>query len=493
MATLDRLRSAIIVCVLGVATAMVAVGQTFTKLLDFEGADGNGPSSETLLQGADGGLYGTTSLGGDLTCDAPYGCGTIFRLAGGRVTTLHTFEFTDGNLPVSGIIQATDGNFYGTTEDGGDLTCNAPYGCGTVFRLTPSGTLTTLHEFEQVDGLYIDSPLIEGIDGNLYGVASSGGANGYYGTVFKITLAGSLTVLHSFDGADGNTPAGLMQASNGMFYGMTGSGGSSSNCLGGCGTIYKITSQGALTTLHNFDSSDGHSPLDALIQANDGNFYGTTEVGGPPAGCPGNGSTGCGTIFQFTVNGTLTTIYTFCSQTNCSDGNFPAGPLVQGTDGNLYGTTYEGGNDSTCDAPHGCGTVFKITLGGALTTLHSFRMTDGESPVGGLLQSANGQFYATTRDGGRYGDGTIFSLDMGLAPFATFVRAAGGVGGPVWILGEGFTGTTAVSFNGIPAEFTVRRDTFLTATVPSGATTGFVTVTSPGGTLTSNVPFQILP
>ncbi len=170
---------------------------------------------------------------------------------------------------------------------------------------------------------------------------------------------------------------------------------------------------------------------------------------------------------------------------------FPYGGLNQATDGNLYGTTYQGGT-------HDDGTIFEITAGGTLTTLHNFcsrgfqYCNDGQWLVAGLVQATNGTLYGTAEVGGRLNDGVVFSLDMGLGPFVTFVRPAGKIGQTGGILGQGLIGTTSVSLNGISASFTVISDTFLTATVPAGATTGYVTVTTPSGTLTSNVPFHVI-
>jgi hypothetical protein len=224
--------------------------------------------------------------------------------------------------------------------------------------------------------------------------------------------------------------------------------------------------------------------MSALTQGADGNFYGTTET----------------TAYRMTPAGSLTTLYTFCSLPNCADGDFPSG-LIQATDGNFYGVTQYGGtsDSGTNDCGTFCGTVFELTSTGKLTTLHSFSGNDGEHPVGGLIQATNGLLYGTAADGGDFtcnppkGCGTIFSLDVGLGPFVTFAHAAGEVGQTGGILGQGFTGTTSVSLNGIPANFTIVSDTFIKATVPGGATTGYVTVTTPTGTLTSNIPFHVLP
>ena len=158
------------------------------------------------------------------------------------------------------------------------------------------------------------------------------------------------------------------------------------------------------------------------------------------------------------------------------------------------------GGTGGCAAP-GCGTIFQITPAGVLTTLHSFDGTDGDFPAGGLFQATNGILYGTTASGGKYTSddcyeetcGTLFSLDMGLSPFVAFVVPAGKVGQTGGILGQGFIGTTSVMLNGVPANFKVVSDTYLTATVPAGATTGYVTVTTPSGTLTSNVPFRVIP
>ena len=174
--------------------------------------------------------------------------------------------------------------------------------------------------------------------------------------------------------------------------------------------------------------------------------------------------------------------------------------MVQATDGNFYGTTSNGGS-SDCD--YGCGIVFQVTPSGTLTSVHNFVGTDGAYPLNGLLQATSGILYGVTTSGGASnncsfwfyypGCGTVFSLDMGLGPFVAFVRNSGRVGSNAQILGQGFTGTTGVSFNGTSASFAVKSDTYLTATVPQGATTGFVTVTTPSGTLQSNVMFQVRP
>ncbi len=230
-----------------------------------------------------------------------------------------------------------------------------------------------------------------------------------------------------------------------------------------------------------------------MFQAPDGDFYGTTRYGGT------TGTTGPGNVFKITRRGTLTSLYTFCSQggSECTDGRYP-GSLVQGTDGNFYGTTVDGGANSSSTCPYGCGTLFQITAAGKLTTLYSFcsqtNCADGAGPTG-LTQATNGTFYGTTVFGGTSGCtdgcGTVFSLSMGLGPFAQTVPISAGVGKKVIILGNNLTGATGVSFNSTVANFTVTSNTEIKASVPKGATTGFVTVTLPSGTLQSDVVFRV--
>jgi uncharacterized repeat protein (TIGR03803 family) len=300
--------------------------------------------------------------------------------------------------------------------------------------------------------------------------------------VFKITLAGKLTTLHSFRGADGTGPNGtLIQGRDGNFYGTTEAGGDKIY-----GTVFKITPTGALTTLHSFNFIEGYTPYAGLVQASDGNFYGTVVQGA---------AYNAGMLFRITPEGTLTILYNFCAQANCSDGAYPFGTLIQGTDGSLYGTAYRGGiSNPTCatQGAQGCGTVFSISLGGVFTVLHSFDVTDGYFPAG-LVQATSGSVYGMTQYGGTNVYGTIFSLSTGLHNFAAFVCNPAKVGQTFGILGQGFTGTTSVTLHGMPISFKVLSDTFMEATIPNGATTGYVTGTSPRGKLTSNVPFRVLP
>jgi uncharacterized repeat protein (TIGR03803 family) len=457
-----------VLIMLWVVTAIVAPAQTFTSLFSFDGTDGSQPSGG-LVQAANGSLYGTTKIGAN-------GAGSVFKISpDDALTSLLNFDLSDGDQPNAALIQAANGNLYGTTTYGGASVE------GSIFKMTLAGTLTSVLTFDFDDGEHPYAGLIQAADGDFYGTAAYGGNEGY-GTVFKMTSGGTPTTLHSFDSTDGATPFGaLVQATDGDFYGTTEYGD-------GYGTIFKITSGGTLTTLHGFVGSDGAFPEAGLVQAIDGNFYGTTFEGGSSTAC----SFGCGTVFKITPAGTLTTLHSFGN----SDGAFPSAALIQATDGNFYGTTSSGGSSTACSVggtPGPCGTVFKITPGGTLTTLHSFDYTDGSFPNAGLIQDTNGKFYGTAVDGGLSGDGTVFSLSIGLGPFVSFVRNPANVGQEIGILGQGLTGATSVSFNGIAASFKVESDTLLIATVPAGATTGNVTLTTPSGTLTSNVPFYVIP
>ena len=250
---------------------------------------------------------------------------------GATFTTIQSFDGTNGNKSFAGLVQGTNGNLYGTTYYGGTTDS------GEVFEITPGGTLTILHSLCSktgcTDGEYTYATPVQGTDGNFYGTTYLGGSK-ESGTVFKITPGGTLTTLHTFGGTDGSQPlAGLVQATDGNFYGTTYLGGSQ-----GDGEIFKITPNGAFTTLHSFCSvaacKDGRNPFAGLVQAVDGNLYGTTLTGG---------AKGYGTVFKVTPSGAFTTLHSLCSQSGCPDGEFPQTGLVQATNGNLYGTTIVGG------------------------------------------------------------------------------------------------------------------------------------------------------
>jgi uncharacterized repeat protein (TIGR03803 family) len=440
-----------------------ACAQTFTLLDSFDGTNGSYPES-ALTQGLNGFLYGTTWGGG------ANGDGTVFKITpGGTLTVAHSFAYSDGQSPSAGLILATNGNFYGTTYVGGAI------GYGTVFKVTANGALTTLHSFDGTDGGYPDGNVAQATNGNFYGTTQAGGANNF-GTVFEVTPSGTLTSLYSFCSVsgceDGQNPyAGLIQATNGNLYGTT-------LYANTYGTIFQSTPAGVVTTIVYFDYFNGAGPDDQLFQGTDGFLYGTTG---------GGGNNGYGTVFKTSTDGTLTTIYNFSS----TDGAYPYTGLIEGSDGKFYGTTNQGGSSTSCVG--GCGTIFNVTSSGTLTTLHSFDGADGSYPQSTLVQDTNGTFYGTARYGGANNEGTVFSLSMGLAPFVETLPTAGKVGSAVKILGTNLTGASAVTFNGIAATFTVASSSEITTTVPAGATTGSVSVTTTKGKLKSNRKFIVKP
>lgn len=455
--------------------AAIAQAQTFTTLATFNLGNGADPELMALVQGTNGAFYGTTQQGGS---GGSAGMGTVFAITpAGVLTTLHTFTGPDGASPFGGLVLAADGTLYGMTTFGGANTCvtGSLPGCGTIFQITEAGAFTTLHNFAGTDGSQPYDTLIQTSSGSFFGTTYAGGPSDNYGTIFEFTPPETVKTLYSFLRANAQPISGLIQTSNGIFYGATG-GGTASGSLNPNGQIFSFN-QGVYTNLYAFGKYPNGKGPSGLIQASDGNFYGTTYYGG------GRRS---GTVFKITPAGVLTTLYQFCSQSGCTDGSNPIAGLIQATDGNLYGTTSTGG-------AHPSGTIFRITLTGTLTTLHSFSGTDGSSPSGALVQGTDGNFYGTTTFGGPDHFGTVFRLSTGLAPFVETVPPYGKVGTAIRILGTNLTGASSVTFNGVAAAFTVVAASEITTTVPDGATTGTVRVTTPGGTLLSNVPFRVGP
>jgi uncharacterized repeat protein (TIGR03803 family) len=412
---LAALPACIVLALFSLAAAPRAAAQTdgFTESVILNvGLDGSNPSSG-VIQAADGNFYGTTSSGG-----SQYD-GALYKVTpSGTASIVYSFcvqtHCTDGQSP-GGVIQGTDGNFYGTTTGGG-----ANY-AGVAYKITPSGTYKVLYAFCAVyttvctDGIN-PGALVQGTDGNFYGVAGGGpntyGASNQGGIVFQLTPAGKLTVLHNFCSqtgcADGGLPSsGLLQASDGNFYGTAASGG-----VNGGGVAYKISSSGAFSVIYSFcympgagPCADGPGPNGTLVEAKDGSFYGVTSNGGPNTG-DGNGY-GAGTIFKLTSGGGLTTLYDFCSQANCTDGYEPGVGLYLASDGNFYGSTVKGNVQ-----PDGDGVIYQLS-GTTFTPVYIFcsqrYCADGESPSG-LIQGADGALYGATGYGGAYSDGTVFKL-----------------------------------------------------------------------------------
>ncbi|HKT87970.1 MAG TPA: choice-of-anchor tandem repeat GloVer-containing protein [Candidatus Sulfotelmatobacter sp.] len=455
------------------------------------------------------------------------------------VTFLSDFNGRNGWTPFGSVVQATDGNFYGTTAFGG------LYEEGNVFRMTPDGKIASIYSFcaqaNCADGQWPESGTVLGSDGNLYGLTFVGGAgiNGDgNGTVYRMTLNGKITTLHIFSTcytgcADGVNPTGIVLGSDGNLYGTTGGGGT-----GGGGTIFQVSASGGFKTLYSLCSqancADGNGLYYPLVEGNDGNFYGTS-VGG--------GSTGGGVFFQITPAGAYTVLHNFCNynDVNCSDGAYPYG-IVKGADGNFYGTAtgvvfkitpageftklYSfnyggqlglyypqltlasdgnlygvfGGTWPGTWAGQSLGGLYKVTPGGVFKPLYAFCQcgpTNGYAPMDSLFQATDGNLYGTTGYNGYTGTyrfsgfGTVFKLSTGLSPIVETVPRGAKVGKQVLILGNNLTGATSVLFNGVQADFTVESDTYIKATVPTGATTGKVSVLTPTGTLNSNPQFVV--
>src|SRR6266568_4329268 len=387
-----RLLVAFIVASLLAAPAMRAAIQ-YRRLKSFGYPDlvGANPSAP-LIQGSDGALYGTTEGGGRDNL------GTVFKVNkdGSGYSALYSFNSTagDGQDPVGGLVEGSDGALYGTTALGGNT--NA----GTVFKLNKDGSgYLVLHSFSGLDGRLPVARLIEGSNGTLYGTSYQGGSNNV-GTVFELNKDGtSYSTLHSFSSTewDGRNPqGGLMEASDGALYGTTASGGKSS-----AGTVFKLNQDGSgYGTMLNFSapSGVGQYPADPLLEGSDGALYGTTIYGG---------NANAGTVFKLNKDGSGYDLLHDFGISHSGDGLNPVGGLVEGSDGALYGTTYQGGG-------FGPGTVFKLNKDGSdYSILHSFSTADndGRYPQYGLVEGSDGALYGTTYGGGSNNAGTVFKMN----------------------------------------------------------------------------------
>jgi uncharacterized repeat protein (TIGR03803 family) len=377
----------------------LARAQTLQTLYSFQGTDGAQPEAG-LVQGSDGNFYGTAAYGGAADM------GTAFKITpAGLLTTLVTFTNDNGANPYAGLVQALDGSFYGTTSKGGAI--NA----GTVFKITSDGALTTLVSFYSTNGSRPYAELVRVSDGNFYGTTYGSGGTG---TLFRMTTNGAITMQVFAESSD----SPLVQGTNGDLYGTTPSGGPTAD-----GTVFKLTTNWVVTNLASFNYSSVYLPAQpeaGLVQGNDGNFYGTTVIGGLTASPHGFGSVDAGTVFMITPDGVKTTLVSF-ENTN---GTAPLAELVQGSDGNFYGTTQSGGAgyDYSQDN-YGFGTIFKMTPGGVLTTLFSFSKTNGAYPEAKLLFGSDGNLYGTTSAGGANNMGTIFRFLIPGAPSLNIARS----------------------------------------------------------------------
>jgi uncharacterized repeat protein (TIGR03803 family) len=350
-------------------------------------ADGADPRA-ALVQATDGALYGTTSRGG-LTCFGGATCGTVFKITtAGDFTLMHRFNMDDGREPLAALVDDGSGRLWGTTSG------NQAY--GEVFSMTRDGSVRLETVFFAVDDLANpDAEVIQASDGKWYGTTFAGGS-------FRMPLGGVYSavgfgiphrIVHEFSGPDGGRPsAALIEASDGNLYGTTSIGGDFD-----LGTIFLMTlsDDHTVTVVHSFSGDDGSHPERALIQASDGNIYGTTVDGG---------DFDQGTVFQLTPDGSFMVLYSFSGP----DGANPRASLIQGSDGNLYGTTANGGDFDQ-------GVVFQMTLDGTFSTIYVFAGdSDGGHPFAALIQADDGNFYGTTSSGGDSGMGTVFRLNTAL-------------------------------------------------------------------------------
>lgn len=419
--------------------------QNFQDLYDFNCNTGgcNPVDYGYLTQGKDGNLYGTAAGPSN---------GSIFMVTPTSPVTYTDLYFFDGitaGTPVAALTLASDGNFYGTTQAGGTSSL------GTVFRFTPPSTLKVLYNFTSS---YPASAPVQAKDGNLYGITSGG-------QPYRVTLPkGTVTILSST--APNQVYAPLLLASDGNLYGTSRGGGTS-----GVGTVFRMSTGGVFKILHNFTGvgTDGAVPQGPVAQGQDGNLYGTTESGG---------TTSFGTVFEISLTGTYKTLVSLDSTT---DGGSPAAGLLAASDGFFYGSTTVGGGDDF-------GTLFQAGKSGIYNKLFDFTGITGavlgENPFTTVMAHTNGSFYGVTSyDGGVYAEGTIYSLTV---PNPILILIVEGPiflhpGVPVQIFGNNLGETFSVAFGGVQAQFQPGSNTYLTATVPTNAIDGFVTVTFPTG------------
>ncbi|MBI3476780.1 MAG: IPT/TIG domain-containing protein [Acidobacteria bacterium] len=435
------------------AGCATAHAQTYTDLHDFSIAEGFNPQQPGVLaQGRDGNLYGTVNYGGTGAC------GMVFKMTpSGTLTPIYNFDGNGkfGCDPWSGLTLGTDGNFYGSTYLGG------AHSLGTLFKITPAGVLTVLHEF---DGTQNDSspiaPPVQGKSGAFYGVTSVGAA-------YSITSAGKYKVLNPFIYAVPNVEVPLLLANDGNFYGVT------VGSVNDKGTVFRMSASGAVKILYHFDGTHGNTPRGQLAQGADGLLYGATQGGGAHA---------FGVAFKMTLKGSISVLHDFQYP---PEGAGQVAGFVSGSDGKFYSASSGGGAVA--------GTLYQITKTGAFATLYNFDNTHGATPYANPMQHTNGTIYGLANAGGANGKGVAYSLSNSLPRFVALMTTSGTAGQTVQILGTGLTGTTSVKFGSGSATFNVVSDSYMTATVPANGTSGNVTVVTPAGTLTSNKAYKIAP
>lgn len=475
-----------LIAIVFLSNSLAAYALTFTTLHDLVGTEGESPHGQ-LVQGRDGNLYGTTSPG-KLS-------GKAFKITPtGAYKVLHSFNPAPGSPPpaLSVLTLGLDGNFYGTTT-----TSNANTAGGTLFKMTPAGAVTVLHQFGTVinDGYSIDNgilrptPPVQTADGTLYGTTTSGGQSGV-GIVYKLTTTGNYSIIHHFVFGvnDGSRPsAPLVVGNDGNLYGTTTIGGKPS---ASSGTVFRISPNGAIKILHSFDPSidGGHQPQAPLVKGTDGSFYGTT-FGRGDLNQQGN-------IFKITPIGAYSNLHDLDFFHDVTDGAYPNAGLVQASNGIFYGATSRGGVPPGLFADD-AGVVFNITRLGIYDVTHTFdKAVDGARPIYSLVQHTNGKLYGTTQFSktglNPSGNGSIFSLDVGARAFVLAQPNSGIAGGKVGLFGN-FTGSTGVTFNGVPASVTGTSSTFRTVTIPAGPATGLIKINKPTGSISGFNTFFVQP
>lgn len=496
-------------------------------LYDFVPADypvfGNFELS-TLLQANDGNLYGVSAYGGVNSL------GYIYRVSPstGMLTHLHDFGFSDGATPRGKLIQASDGDLYGTTESGGANQSDYCYagkgynesGCGTLFKISLQGSFTKVHDFYSTADGYQSSPstgVVQAGDGNFYGMAMQPFPTGTT-SLFKMTPAGTVSILHEFatDQSEGYLAyAGLLVAKNGLLYGTTsGNGAITGNPSGGCGTVFGSTLAGEFSVLHTFAGTsssgvgDGCLPWSGLVEYR-GEFYGTTTYGGYQENNCIEG--GCGIIYKITAAGTETVLHRF--RAISTDGEYPQEDgLALASDGTFYGTT--GGNAYGEDgvplcylndgATSACGTIYQMDAAGSVTQLAIFGGGNGAYglfPHATLILASDGNFYGNTFAGSAWSLGSVFRLVLNpntpIVSIDSFAPDGGPPGTSVTLTGSGFTGASRLTMGGgkrlLPATFSVVSDSEITALVPAGAQSSAFGLTTPLGTTYSSEDFYLKP
>jgi uncharacterized repeat protein (TIGR03803 family) len=528
----DLRLTAICIMVLSSALCALVMAQTsaaanfppLNTLYHFTPSDGIAFEFSSLIQASDGNFYGVSAFGGA----ADYGYVYKVSRSTGQITHLHDFTYADGATPRGTLVQGADGELYGTTEAGGANRADWCYGgqfyqkgsCGTAFKVSLHGRFTKLHDFyTAADGYQAaaNTGMIQASDGNFYGTAlvefpieST--------SIFKMTPDGTVTVLYQFaaDESQGYlSHTGLVQGADGYLYGTTSSGGGASGGgASGGGTVFQIGLSGAFHSLYTFQgapvggSGDGALPWGKLMQGKDGMFYGTTFGGGTTLGHCVVG--GCGTIYKITPAGVETVLYRFTG--SAIDGEWPQNAgLAQTPDGTLYGVT--GGNPyGTIGAPlcyvgniatAGCGTLYKIDLAGRFKQVHTLSSGDGAYglfPMTSMILAGDGNLYGVAMGGGGWGAGTVYRLLRNAATPVIAIDGTSPTGGPpgtsVIINGTGFTGTTQVTFPtgaATPVDFIVDSDNQISIVVPANGVTGAIGVTAPRGTTYSPTLFYLQP